>query len=87
MQVISQELSTQVATMTIIYTKEGALGPCLMLSVLRFYYIQNYRDPVLIISSDEPLIGIRSVCPNDSVPAETALSSLMIGNHYPGPRL
>ena len=87
MQVISQELSTQVAAMSIIHAKEGALGPCLVLPVLRFDYIQNYGDAVLIISSDESLIGIRSVCPHDPVPAETALSGLVIGHDYPGPRL
>ena len=87
MQVISQELSAQVSAVSIIHAKEGALGPCLMLPVLRFDYIQNYGDAVLIISPDEALIGIRGVCPNDPVPAETALSGLVIGHDYPGPRL
>lgn len=87
MQVISQELSTQMSAVSIINAKEGALGPCLMLPVLRFDYIQNYGDAVLIISPDEALIGIRGVCPHDPVPAETALSGLVIGHDYPGPRL
>lgn len=87
MQVISQKLRTEVATMTIIHTEERTFRPCLMLSVLRLHDIQNDGDSIFIVASDKPLIGICSVCPHDPVAPQAALCSFMIRHDNPGARL
>jgi hypothetical protein len=78
MKVISQKLSASMPTMPIIHTKERTFRPVFMLSVFRFDYVQNYRHSIFIISSDKPLISIRSIRSNDAVSSQTTFSGLVI---------
>ena len=67
MQVVSQELSAEMATMTIIHSEEGALRPLLMLPMLWLDDIQNNGYSVLVVPSDKTLISISSICPHNPV--------------------
>ena len=53
MKVVSQEVCTDVAPVSIIHTKEGALWPATIRYVLmfRFHYVENDSDSVLVVVS------------------------------------
>ena len=53
--------------MTIKYTEESALGPIVALLGWRLHYIQDYGDSVLIVVSDDALIGVSRIAGNYSV--------------------
>ena len=58
-----------------------------MLAMLWFHNVQDYRNSILIVSSDQALVGVCRVCPYYPVPPQTAFSRLMIWHHYPRARL
>ena len=74
MQVVSQEVSTGVASMTIENTKECTLRPVIAFLVWRLHYIQNYRYSIFIIVSDDALVSISRVPTNDAIFSYRALS-------------
>ena len=83
MKIITQKLSAEMTPMAIIHSEEWALGPSLMLSVLRLDNIQNYWNSVFIITSDKSLISIGGVGPHDTIPSQAALGGFVIGNYDP----
>ena len=87
MKVVSKEFSTQMPAMTIINPEEGAFRPCFVLSMLWFHDVQDNGDTVLIITSNETLISVGSICSNYPVSSQTTFRGLMIRHDYPGTRL
>jgi len=57
MKLIPQEFCTCMASMAIIDSKEGALGPVLFLSMGWLGYIQNYGNSVFIVIPNKSLVG------------------------------
>ena len=53
--------------MTIKYTEESALGPVVALLGRRLHYVKDYGDSVLIIVSDNTLIGVSRIARNDAI--------------------
>lgn len=75
------------ATMSIIYTKEGAFRPVFMLSMLRLNDIENDWYSVFIIVSNKTLISISSVSSHNSISFHRAFSRFMIWDNDPRARL
>jgi hypothetical protein len=73
--------------MTIVNTKKWALWPRLTSSVIWLNYIQDDAHTVLIVVSNQPLVGVGSICSDNSVAFKTAFGSLMIWDHNTGPWL
>ena len=74
MKIISQEFSTALPTMTIKNSKELDLMLWLLRAIRlqsRFFQIQYYRDPILVIIPDEAIVCIGAV--GDHVWQETLL--------------
>lgn len=74
-------------SMTIIDTKERALWPFFMLTVLRFHNIQDDWYSIFVIVSHKTLVSIGSICSNYTVSLHTAFCRFMIGNYNSGARL
>lgn len=55
--------------------------------MLRLHYIQDDANTVLVVISDQALVGVGSICSHDSVAFEAAFGSLMIWNHNARARL
>ena len=87
MKVVSKEFSTQMPTMAIVNPEEGAFRPGFVLSMLWFHDVQDNGDTVLIITSNETLISVGSICSNYPVSSQTTFRGLMIWHNYPGTRL
>ncbi len=68
-KIISEEISTNVATMSIIDPKKGALGPLRTMELLRFWFhdIQNDCDTILVVIAYDSLIRVRTICSNYSI--------------------
>ncbi len=68
-EIISEEISTNMATMSIIDPKKGALGPLRAMKLLRFWFhdIQNDRDTIFVIVAHDTLIGVRTVRSNYAI--------------------
>jgi len=58
MKLISKIICTSGSSMAIVYGKEWASWPFFNLFKFRFDYIQNNRNPIFIIISDNTLMGI-----------------------------
>lgn len=86
-KVISQIICTCCSTMTIIDSKEWTPRPVFMLSRLRFQYIQNDWNSILIIIPHYPLVSIGSICLNYSVFLDWTFRWLMIRYYDSGCRL
>lgn len=57
-EIISEEVSTSCTSMSIIQTKERAIGPshtCWKVFVLWLFYVKHNRDPVLVIIPVRPM--------------------------------
>lgn len=65
--------------MAIKYTEESALGPVIALLGWRLHYVQDYGDSVLIIISDDALIGVSRIAGNDAILSHRALGLLEVG--------
>ena len=87
MKIVSQVFSACMATMTVIHSEEWAFGPVFMLAMLWFHYVQDDRNSILIVSSDQALVGVCRISPYYPVPPQTAFCRLMIWHHYPRARL
>jgi len=86
-EVIAEEFGTGMAPVAIVDAEEGALGPVLVLTVLRLNNVQYDRHPVFIIVPYKPLVSISSVCPHNAVPPQTALGGLVVRHDYARTRL
>lgn len=75
------------ATVTVIHSEKRAFGPALMLSMFRLDDIQNDWNSILIIASDQALVGVCSVSPHNAVSSQAAFSCFMVGNDNSSPRL
>ena len=87
MKIIPQKLSTRAPTVTVINPEERTLGPDLVLPMLRLHYVENYTDAVLVVVSDETLIRIRRVGPNNTVAFKATFGRLMVRDDDPSARL
>ena len=74
MEVIAQEVSTWIAAMSIKYTKKGTFRPVIALLARWFHDVQNDRNAILVIISDNSLICVCSISRNDSVLPNWAFS-------------
>lgn len=70
------------ASVSIIHTKETAFRPLLIFSMSWLRDIEDNRDPIFIVVSDEPLISNCRVCSNDSISLDGAFSRFFIGQYY-----
>lgn len=61
MELVPEIVGTCSPTVSIIHTEEGAPGPELCLLKLGLDYVQNYRDAILIVISDDALMSVRCV--------------------------
>lgn len=69
-KLITEEIGTARSSMAIIDSEEGALWPFLILRAIgRFHYVEDYGDPVFIVSPDNALMCIHSI------PSNAAMSS------------
>ena len=73
-QVVSQKISASISSMAIKDSEETALGPVgdILLS-WRLHDVQNDTNPILIIVSDDSLVGICSIPHDVSILSHTAL--------------
>ena len=74
MQIVSQKVRTSISSMAIKYSEEAAFGP--ISNILLCWWLHNIEDntdPILIIVSDNSLIGIGSIAHDVSIFADTAL--------------
>lgn len=53
--------------MTIKYTEESALRPVVALLGGRLHYVQDNGDSILIVVSDDALIGVSRISGNDAI--------------------
>jgi hypothetical protein len=82
-KIISQELRTSATTMPVIDSEIRAFRPVFVLSMFRFNNIQNNRDSVFIVISNQSLVGISGIGSYDSVSLKTAFSLLIIRDYNP----
>ena len=80
MELIPQELRACMASMAIVDSEEGALGPVLFLPMGRLRYIQNYGNSVFIIIPNQTLVGYGRVRSYYSIPLYRALRWLLVWN-------
>jgi len=66
-ELITEELGAQVASMAVVDTKEAALGPIFFLSVLGLRDVENNRHAVLIIVPNQSLISNSRISSYNSI--------------------
>ena len=84
MQIVSQKVSTCVATVTIEYGKEGAFGPAITFLLRRFLHIKHDRDSIFVVISNNTLIGVGSIRLYDTILLDRVLSRLKIRKLHVG---
>jgi len=70
--------------MSIVDSKEGTLGPGLVLPMLWLDDVQNNRYSVFIVVANKALIRVCSVGTNNSISLETAFGWLVVRNDDAG---
>jgi hypothetical protein len=78
MEVVTEEVCACTAPVAIVYAEEGALWPGFRTTALRFYYVQDYRDPILIVVPDDTLIGISGISLYHPIASAGTLSRLIV---------
>ena len=77
MQIVSQEVSTGVATMSVKDTKEATFGPVLNFFLCRWLHnVENNTDTIFVVVSDYTLVRVCSVAHYYSIFSHTALGWL-----------
>lgn len=64
--------------MPIVDTEKGTLGPFFVRSVWRLEDVEDYRDPVFVIASDNTLVSVSCIGYYCSVSFNRALCWLMV---------
>lgn len=83
-EVVSQELSTGTASVPIVHSEEGTCWPRLVLSMLRFHNVQDYRNSVFVVIAYEALVGVGCVGSHDAIPLVAALGWFVVGDNDAG---
>lgn len=75
MQIIPEEVSASVSSMAIEDTEETALRPvCNIFLCWRLHNVENNANSILIVVSDDALVGIGSISHDVPILTNTALS-------------
>jgi hypothetical protein len=62
---ITEEIGATRSSMAIIDSEEGALRPLLILRAIGWlHYVEDYGDPIFIVSPDDALMCIHSIASN-----------------------
>ena len=79
MKIISKKVSACVASMPIINSKERTFGPSLNICFVWWScHIENYRNSIFIVGSNNTLICICSICSNYSVSFQWTFRTLKV---------
>ena len=80
MEVVSEEISADVPTMTIVDAEEGAFGPLSTAELLRFglHDVQDDRYSIFIIVTHDALVGIGAVGCHDAVSFRRVFGGLIV---------
>ena len=78
MQVVSEEVSAGMTTVTIKYGEEGTLGPAIAFFLRRLLHVKNDRYSVLIVVAHNTLIRVCSIGLYDTVFLHRVLSRLEV---------
>jgi hypothetical protein len=78
-EVVAEEFGADMSPMSIIHTKERALGPLFMFAIFWLDDVEDDGDPVLVIGTYEALIGVGGICPNYAIPLQGTFSGLVVG--------
>jgi hypothetical protein len=78
MQIVSQEISTGIPTMTVKYTKESAFRPIITFFARWLHNVKNDGDSILIVVSDYPLVSICSITRNNAILSNGTLGLLKV---------
>lgn len=77
MQIVSQEVGASVATVTVKNAKEAAFRPFLNVFLdRRLHDVQDNADSVLVVVSNDALVGIRSIAHDETIFADTTFGGL-----------
>lgn len=69
-KVVTEEVGTRVATMAVENPKEGTFGPVIAFLARRFHNVQNDGYSILIVVSDNALVGVCSIARDDAILAD-----------------
>ena len=81
MQVVSEEISASRSAVPVIDAEEGTLGPFFVRPVRWLENVQDDRDSIFVVASDDALVGIGRICYDYSVPLNGALLRLVVGDN------
>ena len=86
MQVVAEEIGAGIASVTIIHSEEGALGPNAFKGLLfGLHYVQDYGHTVLVVVAADALVRVGAVPSDYSVVLAAELSVLIVRHqavHY-----
>ena len=77
-QVVSEEIRTAAASVAVEDAEKGALGPVLVLSASRLQDILDDGDTILVVVSNDALVGVGSISKHAPVSLERALGGLVV---------
>jgi len=69
-KVVTEEVSTRVATMTVENAKEGTFRPVIAFLARRFHNVQNDGYSILIVVSDDALVCVCCIARDDAILAD-----------------
>ena len=80
MQIITQELSTLIASMSVVNPEERAFGPVIDLALfaLRFHNVEYDCDTIFIVVPDDALVGVSAVRSDYAVAFAAVLGGLVV---------
>lgn len=84
MQMVSQEVSAQTPTVAVIYPEIRAFGPLIESDVCPSFgwqEIGNYTYTVFVVVANQSLVGVGSICPDNSSPLGARLGWVIVWNH------
>jgi hypothetical protein len=81
MEIVSQKISTSTSSVSIIDTKEWALGPFFMLPIGGFENIKYYRNSIFIVVSNYSLVSVCCISKHHSISLDRTFCRFMVGNY------
>jgi hypothetical protein len=78
MQIVSQEISTRIPTMTVKYTKEGTFGPVIAFFAGRLHNVENNCYTVLVIIAHNALVGVGTISSNYAITLSAVFGRLIV---------